>query len=291
MSRTCAWLALLVAPLAARADSFDDYTNPLVAKAAKSADAQKLPKLTTDQMVEHRSVLSGVPGTFVVVKTNEGRWAKLLLQPGARQKVSATESVPILLIDRFVTYREGEERTVQAAGKNVQLYGDFRFSLDLGQVVPAALGGDLRFVVEKDSEYVETVGMAEMYLITKHLSEATPKKAPKLTIGATFEPRYFEGTYKLYDDGRRSGELHLKVDERGDVTGHLFSDKEGKKYEVEGKVGTPVAHAIQFKVFYPQTFQTFDGLLFTGDGRAITGSSRILGRETGFYALRVEDTK
>jgi hypothetical protein len=289
MLRTCACVGVLIVALSARADSFDNYTNPLLAKAARAPGAEKLAKLTTDKMVEHRTVLPGAPGAFLVVKTNEGRWAKLLLQPGARQKVSATESVPILLIDRFTTFREGEEKTVQASGKNVQLYGDFRFSLDLGQVVPAALGGDLRF--DKDGEHVEAVGMAELYLITTHLNEANPRKATRPTIGATFESRYFDGVYKLYDDGRRSGELTLKVDDRGDVTGHYFSDKEGKKYDVEGKVGTPSAHALQFKVFYPQTFQTFDGFMFTGDGRAITGSSRILGRETGFYAVRVDDAK
>jgi hypothetical protein len=75
------------------------------------------------------------------------------------------------------------------------------------------------------------------------------------------------------------------------VTGYYYSDKEGKKYDVEGKVGVPSPHAIEFKVFYPQTFQAFQGFMFTGDGRAIAGSSKILNRETGFYALRVEDEK
>jgi hypothetical protein len=31
--------------------------------------------------------------------------------------------------------------------------------------------------------------------------------------------------------------------------------------------------------------------MFTGDGRAITGSSRLQDRETGFYAVRIEDAK
>jgi hypothetical protein len=285
------WLlasVLLLSTSFARADSFDNYTNPLLARAAKSPGAEKLQQLTTDKMVENNNVLPGVPGTFVIVKTNDGRWAKLLLQI-ARQKISAEESVPILLIERLVTFREGDERTVHAAGKNARLFGDFRYSADFAQVVPAALGGDLRFVADKDGERVEPVGKAELYLMTKHLAEVDPKRAPRPAIGTTFEPRFFAGVYKLYDDGRRSGELHLKVHENGDVTGDYYSDKDGKKYDVEGKAGTPSAHAIEFKVFYPQTFQTFQGLMFTGDGRAITGSSKLLNTETGFYAVRVED--
>ena len=45
-------------------------------------------------------------------------------------------------------------------------------------------------------------------------------------------------------------------------------------------------HAVQFKVTFPRSVQTFHGMLFTGDGRALTGTSVMQGRETGFYALR-----
>ena len=235
-------------------------------------------------MVEHSRALPGITATFVVLKTNEGRWAKMLLQP-ARQKITASESVPILLIERFVTFREGEEKTVQVQGQNVRLFDGFRFSFDMGQVVPESLGGDIRFTVDKDQVLAEPVNKAEMYLITKHLPEATLKKGPKLVIGATFEPRYFNGTFKLYDDGRRSGILKLTVGESGDVSGVFYSDKDGAKYDVGGKVGTP-SHAINFSVSFPRTLQTFQGMMFTGDGRIITGFARLQERETGFYAVR-----
>ena len=57
--------------------------------------------------------------------------------------------------------------------------------------------------------------------------------------------------------------------------------------EVTGKIGKP-NHAIQFKITFPRTVQIFEGFLFTGDGKAITGSSKLQERETGFYALRLE---
>jgi len=80
----------------------------------------------------------------------------------------------------------------------------------------------------------------------------------------------------------------LKVDEEGDVSGYYYSDKDGKKYAVEGQVGKP-AHRIRFRITFPQAVQDFQGWMFTGDGRALTGTSRLQERETGFYALRVEE--
>lgn len=284
------WLgltALLLAPGGARADAFDDYLNPILAKAPKAEGVEAVKQLTAEQMVQHGQVLPGVTGTFVVVRTNDGRLARVLVQP-ARHKVSGTQSVPIALIERFTTFREGEERAVHAAGQNVRLFDDFRFSLDAGAVVPAALGGDLRFVARDDGFHLEPVGKAELYLVTKPLPEAAPKKAGKLVVGPKFEPRYFNGAYKLHDDGRRSGTLQLKVEDNGDVLGHYYSDKDGQKYEVDGKVSHPL-HRIEFKITLPRTIQFYQGYLFTGNGAAIAGTSRLQDRETGFYATRIED--
>lgn len=286
MRTICCLLVLSVAATSARADSFDNYTNVVLAKVPESKNAQKVKQVTPDQMVEHSRVLPGLTACFLVVKTNDGRYAKLLVQ-AARQKLTADESLPILLIERFVTYRDGDEKTIHAQGQNVRVFDGFRFHLDLGQVVPDKLGGDLRLVADGDKIYVEPLGKAELYLVTKHLPEANPKKTTKMVVGAAWEPRYFSGAYKLYDDGRRSGELQIKVDDKGDVTGYFYSDKDGQKYEIDGKVGVP-NHAIQFKITFPRTIQFFQGFAFTGDGRAITGSSRLQERDTGFYALRKE---
>jgi hypothetical protein len=48
-------------------------------------------------------------------------------------------------------------------------------------------------------------------------------------------------------------------------------------------------HSVEFTVQFPRSEQTFKGWLFTGDARAITGSSRLGEREAGFYAVRVEE--
>jgi hypothetical protein len=289
MNRLSALVALVIIalPHQVRADAFDNYTNDILLKVPKAKGAEKIQKLTPEMMVQNSRVLPGIPGTFLVVVNQEGRMSKLLVQP-ARQKIGQDGTVPIFLIERFVTFQDGEERAIHAQGKMFRLFPDFHFDLDMGQVVPAKLGGDLRFVSKGEDSYVEPVGKAVLYLVTEHLPQANPKKLARPEVGAKFEPRFFEGIYKLYDDGRRSGTMHLnKVAANGDVLGVYYSDKDGRKYEVSGKVGNP-AHAIQFRITFPRSVQFFQGLMFTGDGLAITGSSRLQDRETGFYAVRVE---
>jgi hypothetical protein len=291
MPRTCALaaLALVVSlPAAALADAFDNYTNPILAKVKTSKRAEPVKQLTADMMLEHSRALPGTTAAFVVVKTNEGRLAKLLVRPAA-QKLSESESVPILFLERFVTFREGEERTVHASGKDTRLFGGFHFSLDIGQVVPAKLGGDVRCVIDGDKSWLEPVGKAELFLVTEHLPEANPKKTGKFVMGEKFEPVYFNGSFKLRVDGRRSGTLHLKVADNGkDVDGWYYSDKDGSKYDVAGTIGSP-KYVIEFTIQFPRTIETFRGLMFTGDGRAIAGTARLQESETGFYALRMEE--
>lgn len=286
--RLAAALLVVIAAAPARAaDAFDLYTNPILAKVPKADGALAVKELARDQVIDHDRTLPGVASTFLVVRTNDNRWSKLLVQY-ARHKAGGGKTVPMLSVERFVTFKEGQERAVQAGGQNVNLYPGFRLSLDLGQVVPEELGGDLRFVVDGDKAHVEPLGQAKVYLVTKPLPEAAPKKTEKVVVGEKFEPKYFNGTFQLHDDGRRSGKLTLKVNGDGAVTGTYTSDKDGQAYDVRGRVGTP-QHSIEFTVQLPRSEQTFKGWLFTADAKAITGSSRLGEREAGFYAVRIEE--
>jgi hypothetical protein len=280
--------AIPVVP-AARADSFDDYTNRHLMKVVDSKNAEKVKSLSLEDLVVNSQVLPGHRSSaFLIVRTNEGRLAKILVQ-AARQKISKDESVPILLIERFVTFLDGEDRTVIAEAKNIRLFNDFRLSLDIGQIVPAALTADLRFSAEKNSIKVEPVGKAELFLVTKHLSEAAPEKGGKVAVGAKFETQSFNGVYKLEDDGKRGGKLHLKVGQNGTVGGFFYSDDNGAKYDVEGQVSATPVNNIQFRITYPRSTQFFTGWMFMSDGRLITGFSRINEREAGFLATRLPE--
>ncbi len=280
---------LVFVPSLAQADAFDHYTNKILVTVPDHKNAKKVVKLTPKLMVQHTRVLPGITETFIVVKTNEGRFARLLVRP-AGQKVGENE-LPIIILERYVTFRDGEERAILATGQNVRLFGDFRFNLDIGQVVPKDIAADLRAGVDDGDPFLEPVGKAEIYLVTKHLAEANPPKTGKLVVGEKFDINYFNGAFKLYDDGRRTGTMHLKVVDNGVVTGHYFSDKDGQKYELEGKIGSSPKHVIEFTITYPRVIQSFTGYLFTGDGRAMTGFSRLDNRETGFYAIRIEGEK
>lgn len=284
----------LLAVGAVRADAFDRYTNPVLAEAPKADGVKELTELTADLVTSHDQVLPGVTGAVVVVRTNDDRWAKLLVS-AARQKVTVGPPgsdpvvVPMLRIERFVTYREATEREVRAAGQSLSLFPGFRLHLDLGQVVPEKLGGDLVATEPKPLQIaVRPLGNAKLYLLTKPMPQAAAKKAGKFEMSEKIEPKLFAGTFKLYDDGRRSGVLVLAVEDNGQVSGSLTSDKDGRKYEVSGEVGGP-AHRIRFTVKFPQTEQLFDGYLFTGDGKAIAGTSKLQGRDAGFYAVRTEE--
>jgi hypothetical protein len=282
-----ALLALVTLPGLLRADPFDLYDNRVLGKVPDAAGVSAVKELTPSVLSDHDRVLPGITGSLLAVRTNDGRWSKLLVQP-ARQKIADGKSVPILLVDRFVTYKEGTDEAVQASGRNLYLFAGFRLNLDVGQVVPEEAGGDLRLVADGNKVHVEALGKAKLYLLTQPLQDAQPKKTGKLVVGEKFLPVYFNGTYRLYDDGRRSGRLTLKVEEGGDVTGEYVSDRDGEKYEVRGRIGQQ-PHGVQFTVKFPRVEQQFQGWLFTGDGKVLTGSSRMLEREAGFYAVRLED--
>ncbi len=280
-------VAALAAAPARAADAFDYYTNPILAKVPKADGALALARVSSEQLIDNAGALKGSGGALLVVKTNDNRWAKLLVQY-ARHKTGEGKSLPMAVVERFVAYKEGQERAVQAASQNVNLYPGFRLNLDIGQVVPEELGGDLRLVVDGDKHYLEALGKAKLYLVTKPLPEAAPPKTEKVVVGEKFDPKYFNGTFDLRDDGRRSGKLTLKVGDEGGVTGTYVSDKDGSSYDVRGRVGTP-PHSVEFTVQFPRAEQTFKGWLFTADAKAIAGSSRLGDREAGFYAVRVED--
>jgi hypothetical protein len=280
-------LALSLPPSAVRADAFDYYINPVLAKVPQADGVKLVKRLTPALLAEHSGVLPQTgDACFLVVKTNGGRFCKLLVR-SARHKTAQKTLIPVLLIERYVTYRLSGDRAVEAQGQNVLLFDGFQFSLDLGQVVPAKVGGDLRFVADKGKGSVEPVGEAKTYLLTKPLPGVEPKKGASPVIGGAFEARYFNGTYKLHADGRRSGTLKLEVGAKNQVSGTFYSDKTGRKYQVKGKVAGP-AHRIEFTILFPQSKEVFRGWMFTGDGKAIAGSSRLQDRDTGFYALRVE---
>jgi hypothetical protein len=293
MKHAVVLFALLISTSAARSEAFDDYSSVHLLQLAASDKVQRVKRLERDGLVNAFAVLPKTEGALLIVHTNDNRWAKLLVQP-AKQKIDGENSVPILLIERFVTFKEGEERAFVAEGKNIRLFHDFRFNLDIGAIVPEkalpnkAFTADLRFVDDNGVTYVEPLGKAELFVVKKHLPEAAPPKGTKIVVNGKFDKAFFAGDYKLYDDGKKASDLHVEVGPKGNVRGWLFSGATGAKYDVQGQIGPNPMHGIQFSVTLPRSLQTFTGWMFTADASAITGFSNLEGREAGFYALRVE---
>lgn len=281
-------LALLLAPGVLSAAPFDDYHNFVLINAAEDGKLQAIDALTPELIREHDAVLPDTRGAFVVVQTNDGRRAKLLVE-NARVKAADGTQVPLVLVSRFVTFREGTERAVHNSGQNVQVHAGLRFHVDLGQVVPASVGGDLEVVPDPQSPrrlLLKPVGRAKLFLLTAPLPGVGPPKSDRPMITAdAFDPKFVNGTYHLFDDGRKSGKLTLSVDEAGVLSGHYLSDRDQEKYDVSGKLGNP-KHALTFTIKFPRVEQAFTGHLFTGDGKAIAGTSNLQGRPAGFYAVR-----
>ena len=182
---------------------FDQYFSPDLAKTRELETTKELKELTAAQMTEFDRALPGTDAAFVIVETNGGLCAKMLVT-AARRRVSPDKTVPIVLVRRFYTFKDGEERAFEAKGGNLSLFQGFRLSLDLGQVVPEDLGGDVQCVIDGDKTSLVPVGKAKLFLVTKTLPGPGPKKGDKLVVGEKFDIKYFNGTYQLFDDGRRS---------------------------------------------------------------------------------------
>jgi hypothetical protein len=270
------------------ADAFDRLTNPVLEQAVASPNVQEVKSLTSELAFQHDRALPRVVGAVLIVRTNEGRNAKLLVQ-WARQKLADGKSMPMLLVERYSCYREGEERALNATGQNLSFFPGFRLSLDIGQLVPAELAADLICKQQDNAAILEPVGKAKLFVVrTSPLPKIAPAGGQPKPGDGPFDPKFFAGTYKLNDDGRRTGSLDLQVKEGGEVTGAYYSDGTGQKFEVTGKISSP-KNAVQFTIRFPRTEQTFHGWLFTGDAHGIIGYSTMQERETGFYALRVEE--
>src|SRR5262245_26142718 len=131
-------LLFVVAPHS-RADVFDRITNTDLANALKGDGVKSVSEIPSAQLATNQ--IPGITGALIIVKTREGRFCKLIVQAG-QQKIGQ-DRYPMILIDRFATFKEGDERATVAKGGSVQLFSGVQFNAGLGQVVTAAIGGDL----------------------------------------------------------------------------------------------------------------------------------------------------
>ena len=102
---------------AARADVFDHYINPVLDKTLESKNVKEIKQLTPNLIIDNDRVLPGIPSAFLIVRTNGNRLAKLLVQAAKQRDRRRQAPCRSFSIDRFVTYKEGEEQTRSRRGQ------------------------------------------------------------------------------------------------------------------------------------------------------------------------------
>lgn len=276
-------LATVVVALSGRpasaADVFERHTSEWLEKAIEDADP--LDALSLDQSVRLKSLSASISSPVIIVRTNDGNLAKAVVAWGFRR--GPDKPTPVLLIERFFTYRADRPDATLAVGDNVMLFAGFQFNFDLGQVVPDEQGGDVRFTAESR---IEPVAAAKLYGLNGS-QIPRPKKAAEVDPADRdgVLPEDFTGVWDVSVDGRWRGEWRLKVDNRGRAGGRYTSDESKSVYELKGRTAAQ-PHNLKLDLQLDNAVQSFDAWLWTKDKSAIAGTSTLAGRKFGFYAIR-----
>jgi hypothetical protein len=273
----------------ARADDFGRLDGALLFDIPGGARSRSPAALSYRDLEALPPVLLDERAPFVIVKTDQGNLAKILVS-GAFKRLAgndqAAESVPVLILERFETIDAGDRKSFKARGKGVTLFDGFQFDLDSGQVVPDRAGGDVRFTAQGPSEpRLTALGASRLYVLEKPVAQAPPV-AGRPSGGRTVLPGDFNGRFDLVADGQWSGRLDLAVDAAGAVSGFFRSEKNGSSYPVTGKAGDAAPQRIRFDVRFPRAHQSYDGLIWSEGKNVIAGTVTMLDHTYSFIAIR-----
>jgi hypothetical protein len=100
-------------------------------------------RITLNDAARLKPLAANLSSPCVAVRTDEGNVAKVLLGWGLRK--GGDQPTPVVLLERFVTFRSDRPELTTAVGKEVMLFPGFGFNLDIGQVVPDGHGADIEF--------------------------------------------------------------------------------------------------------------------------------------------------
>ncbi len=280
--------ALLLRSLTTQAGEFDRIEGDTLARLVQSEGVQRRERLNFADIENLPPVLSDARSAFLVVKTGQGNYARVLVTPGFRKTPDGDgAAIPVLVLDRFETFEAGKSGSRLARGASLILFDGFLFDLDGGQVVPPGQGADLEFrkAAGDDAPALRSAENAAMFTSSKPIASALPAvEGP--TPGKAIVARDFAGRYLLQADGRWSGLLELQVAADRQVTGRFRSEAQGTSYPVNGLVSAESPQKIEFTIKFPRTEQEYTGFLWSEGKNVLAGSFTMTDRTFGFFAVR-----
>jgi hypothetical protein len=265
----------------ASADVFDDHTAYWLRLGVKSETPRK--DLSMDAGARAKQIARNISSPCIVVQTDEDNWSKALVTWGLRK--TADGRIPILMIERYVTYRGDRENLTRASGKEIMLFPGFGFDFDIGQVVPIGKGDDIQCA---KMATIKPAEKAKLWLLNGPATPEPEKQDNRPTAGAVI-PSDFAGKWQVQVDGRWAGRLEFKSEGRK-VFGRFVSDDTKSVYEADGKVAA-LPHNLKFNIELANASQSFDAFMWTKSKSTMAGVVTMSGRKLGFYAIRIVDKK
>ena len=274
---------------AAHGDDFSRILGPTLFDLAGRTAGRGASQLSVRAIESLPEVVRAERSAFVIVTTDRGNLAKLLVSPGLRRQGTAGDNrplVPVISLDRFETVDSGDRVSWKARGRDIVLFDGFEFDLDTGQMVPPGFGGDISYSSRgAGGPELRALGKNALYAIDKPV--AVPHSAPgRPSAGPAVVPDDFNGRYTLVSNGQTSGSLELVVAADGAVSGRFRSDRNGSVYPVSGRIPADLTRRIEFEIKFPRTRQVFDGLLWTEEKNVFAGTVQILEHPYSFVAVR-----
>ncbi len=278
------WLLLVLVNLSlldtrlARGDVFDKHTLDVLQAHGEANEPVAALDMAAAKALKPLSKTVTEP--TILIRTDEGNWTKAVVSWGFRR--GGEGLIPVLLIERYVTYRKDSFSTAVASGKDVMLFTGFHFNFDIGQVVPDGQGGDLTFTSDKRIEPLDT---ARLWGLDGSLVAETAPARPDPGDREGVFPTDFAGAWIVDVDGRWKGLWNIEVADNGRITGTFTSADTQSTYDLSGRVAAPPHHA-RLTVAFDNAEMRIDAYLWTKDKSALAGHCSLAGQEFGFFAVR-----
>ena len=283
--RNCGVVAAVVAIIcvaqSVRAiDVFDRHDAAILKQVVEAGAA--VTEVTQAQVAKLKPLARDIDSTCLIVETNGGNLAKVLVSWGFRKQRQAEKPTPVLMLDRYVTYEQGRGDTSLANGTNVMIFPGFKFDFDLGQIVPEGFDADIEFTDKGALRCLDTV---KIHTVNGSQLPATEAAAPVKKTAELISPEDFSGVWKVDGDGRWIGEWDLSVNEQGEASGKFLSAETKSSYPIVGQIGGQ-PHQIKLQIQFNNAIQVVEAYLWTKDKSKLAGSFSLAGKKFGISATR-----